>query len=323
MRFSTKWIAAAAVLTMALAGPTVSAHAATPTAEGADWMSGASGPQVADGSFGNWRGDDAEIAGTWVNTPDLYTLQPGGELGPWTKPVDVGISPPDWQGWQAEANGVHDAFYHQLFANLKTLRAGKGATYVRPWYEFNGNWMPYSVGAGDIASFKQAWIRVAAIARQEFPDVKLVYCASAANGSDVYAAFPGKEYVDVGGIDFYNNYPFVTTQQGFDAKADNAAGAYSLNDLTRFYGEQGLPVAINEWSNQGAQRGVAEGGGGESPQFIASMHDWMATHAGDGTPQAGRLLYEVQFNLWPDQFQLFPTDQTVQPQTAAKYAELF
>ncbi|SDS63944.1 glycosyl hydrolase [Microlunatus soli] len=322
MRFSTKFTAAAAVLTLALAGPSVTAHAA-PDDASPGWLSGASGPQAADGSFGSWRGAETEIAGTWVNSPELYTLQPGGELGAWDKPVDVGISPPDWQGWQAEAAGAHDDFYRQAFATMKKLRDGKGTTYVRPWYEFNGNWMPYAVGGGDTAAFKQAWIRVATIARQEFPGVQLVYCASAANGSDVYSAFPGKEYVDVGGVDFYNNYPFVTSQAGFDAKADNAAGAYSLNDLAQFYAQQGLPVAINEWSNQGARRGVAEGGGGESPQFIESMHRWMTAHAGDGTPQAGKLLYEVQFNLWPDQFQLYPADQTVQPQTAAKYAEVF
>lgn len=293
---------------------------AEPTGNGHDWLSGASGPQAADGSFGTWRGDPVEIAGTWVNDPALYPLQRGGELGAWTKPVDVAVAPPDWQGWQAEADGVHDEFYHRLFANLRTLRAGKGTTYVRPWYEFNGSWMPYHMTNADIPAFKRAWARMAAIARAEFPQVQLVYCASAATGSDVYSAFPGTQYVDVGGIDFYNNYPWVNTQEAFDRKADNGAGAYSLNDLQSFYQGQGLPIAINEWSNQGADRTAAQGGGGESPEFIDSMHAWMAAHAGGG---AGGLLYELQFNLWSDQFQLFPAGQTVQPLTAARYAADF
>jgi hypothetical protein len=287
------------------------------------WLSGASGPQASDGSFGTWRGTPVAIDGTWINSADAPTLEPGGELGNWTQPVDIGVAPPDWQGWAAEANGVHDTYYHQLFAKLAQLRAGRGTTYVRPWYEFNGNWMDWSVGAGDVSAFKAAWIRMAGIARQEFPGVKLVFCASAANGSDVYSEFPGQAYVDVGGIDFYNNYPWVTTQAGFDDKADNGAGASSLNDLTSFYAQHGLPVAIDEWGNEGAARSAADGGGGESPQFIDSMHAWMEAHAGVGTAGPGQLLYEIYFNLYPDQFQLFPSDQTVQPQTAAEYARLF
>lgn len=298
--------------------------APAPEAPPGDWLSGASGPQAADGSYGAWRGDPVEIAGTWVNSPALYTLQPGGELGAWTKPVDVAIAPPDWQGWQAEADGVHDDFYHKLFAHLAQLRSGRGTTFVRPWYEFNGSWMPYHLTNADIPAFQRAWARVAAIARQEFPDVKLVYCAAASRGADVYAAFPGVEYVDVGGIDFYNNYPWVQTQAGFRNKADNGAGPYSLNDLQAFYQRKGLPFAINEWANQGAHRTIAQGGGGESPQFIDSLHAWMTAHARrEGDTAAGTLRYEVQFNLWSDQFQLFPADQTVQPKTAARYVADF
>jgi hypothetical protein len=290
----------------------------------AHWLSGASGPQASDGSFGTWRGDPIDIDGTWINSADAPTLASGGELANWTGPVDIGVAPPDWQGWQAEADGVHDSYYHQLFATLAQLRAGRGTTYVRPWYEFNGNWMAWSVTSSDIDNFKAAWIRMANIARQEFPGVKLVFCASASNGSDVYSAYPGSAYVDVGGIDFYNNWPWVTTQAGFDDKANSGAGAYSLNDLTTFYAQQGVPVAIDEWANQGEAQDASTGGGGESPQFIDSMRAWMTDHAStDGAAGPGQLLYELYFNLDSDQFQLYPSDQTVQPQTAAEYASQF
>ncbi len=299
---------------------TTTTAAPSPSDRSPGWLSGASGPDASNGTFGTWRGSPIEIGGTWLNDPALYTLTGSGELANFSGPVDVGIAPPSWSGWQAEANGIHDDFYRQMFTNLRAARAGKGTVYVRPWYEFNGNWMPYSVAPGQEQLFKQAWIRMAGIARAAFPDVKLVLCASAANGANVMAAFPGKQYVDVGGIDFYNNWPFVTTQAGFDDKIINGAGAYSLEKLRSFYGSQGVPVAINEWSNQGAQRSTAQGGGGESPQFMNSMYNYIRSHAGSGP---GQITYEVLFNLWPAEFQLYPANQTVQPLTAAEYAKLF
>jgi hypothetical protein len=288
------------------------------------WLSGASGPQASDGSFGTWRGDQIGIDGTWINDASGGTLQPGGELGFWTGPVDIGIAPPDWQGWKAEADGVHDAFYKQMLQSLAQIRTGRGTTYVRPWYEFNGNWDTYAVSDADIPYFKEAWVRFAKIAREAFPGVKLVFCASASNGSNVYKAYPGSRWVDVGGIDFYNNWPWVTTQAGFDDKANNGAGAYSLNDLAAFYKKVGIPFAIDEWGNQGKVQDASTGGGGESPQFIDSMHSWMVQHSGrSGRTGPGQLLYEIYFNLDSDQFQLYPSDQSVQPLTAAEYVKKF
>lgn len=268
-----------------------------------------------------------QIGGTWVNDPALYPLTPTsqggtGEWSSFTGPMDVGVAPPNWSGWAAEASGVHDEFYRALFRNLKARQAGKGTVYMRPWYEFNGDWMPYSVRNSDIANFKTAWIRMAGIARTEFPQMRLVWGTAASDkGLDLAAAWPGSEYVDVGGIDFYNNYPFVTTQAGFDAKIATGGGKGSLNLLRDFFAARGKPIAINEWSNQGAVRTASQGGGGESPQFIRSFRNWMTANSGTGP---GKMLYEVQFNLWADQFEFFNGQTTsLQPLTAEEYRRLF
>jgi hypothetical protein len=270
-----------------------------------------------------------EIGGTWINDPALYTLAPQisgcdncGEWYQWAGPMDVAIVPPNWTSWASEAAGGHDQFWRDTFRNLKTLRAGKGTTYVRPWHEFNGDWMDYSVRSGEAASFKASWNRVAGIARQEFPEVKLMLGASAAEREYTVAELWPSARVDVLSIDFYNNWPFCTTQACFNDKIENSAGANSLEDLRRLAVAKGVPVAISEWGNQGQLESEADGGGGESPQFIDSMHAWFTSHAGTGP---GQVVFEVYFNLWSN-FELLTESGTVtsvQPDTAQRYAQKF
>lgn len=295
----------------------------TPPTSGS-WLSGASGDLAGNGSFGTWRNRAVQIGGTWVNDPALYPFTAGGPGAEWAtfnESMDVAVGPPTWSGWAAEATGIHDSFWTSMFAALATKRAGKGTTYVRPWWEFNGDWFDHSVrNSTDIANFKTAWDRMAGIARTQFPDVKLMIGAASSSGGTrpaVADCWPTAA-VDVLSIDFYNAWPWVTTQAGFDDKIENGAGANSLEDLRRLAQSKGVPIAISEWSNQGKVQPASTGGGGESPGFIDSFYAWCTAHAGTG---AGQLLYEVLFNLWDDQYSFYISTgaNPLQPLTAAQY----
>jgi len=316
--------AGAAAVVLGLVAGLGSVAAAAPTAvdRSPGWLSGASGPQAADGSFGAWRGSPVEIGGTWLNSTGVYTLQPGSEWGSHRGAMDVAIVPPSWSGWAAEADGVHDAYFRQMFRTIAKLRDGRATTYIRLWHEYNGNWMTYSVrNASDAADFKTAWNRTARIARAEFPKAKLMLGTAASGGFPVSATYPEDRLVDGMSIDFYNNWAFCTTQQCFDRKIENGGGVNSLADLQRLAKSHGDPIIISEWSNQGQVRGTGEGGGGESPQFIRSWHAWLKANAGSGP---GEVLADVQFNLWSDQFEFFDGRTTrVQPETATEYRRVF
>lgn len=70
------------------------------------------------------------------------------------------------------------------------------------------------------------------------------------------------------------------------------------------------------------------GGGGDGLGFISAMHSWMQQHAGTGS---GQLVFEAFFNIpgYPLDHELIHWNgsavsvSTTQPQTAAKYRELF
>lgn len=233
----------------------------------------------------------------------------------------MAVAPPSWSSWAREANGEHDAFWTAVFRKAKALRSGKGTTYIRPWYEYNGNWFPYSVKPGEEAAFKKAFARVNAIQNREFPAAKLMLGVSASSNVSVAKTWPSG--VDVLNIDFYNNWPFCTTTACFNNKIENGAGFNSLEDLRRLAKSKGVPIAIGEWSNQGKKQSGGSGGGGESPQFIRNWNAWLRDNAGKGP---GDVLYEVQFNLWSDQFELFTASRKttpLQPRTAAEYRRLW
>jgi hypothetical protein len=293
------------------------------------WLSGAASTFAAQGSFGAWRGSPVEIGGTWLNSAELYTLRPAsacagctGEWSSFTGAMDVGIVPPSWTSWAAEAGGQHDEYFRSVFRAIKVARAGKGPVYLRFWYEYNGNWMTYSVrNASDAANFKVAYNRVARIARAEYPEAKIMLGTSAGGPTSVASTYPDDSLVDLLSIDRYNNYPHCLTQACFDNAQENAGGANSLNDLQRLAKEHGDPIMISEWSNQGARRDASQGGGGESPQFMRSWNAWLRANAGTGP---GQVVGEVHFNLWADQFEFFDgTTTRLQPETAAEYRRLW
>jgi hypothetical protein len=74
----------------------------------------------------------------------------------------------------------------------------------------------------------------------------------------------------------------------------------------------GLPLAIPEWS------GNADNG--DSPAFIAGMHQFLASNAGTG---AGQLLYEINFSVDTDGGRWLLFGDTRMPESAAEYRALF
>lgn len=315
--------------------PTPSVTPTTPSAAG--WLSGASNDStLTTAQFGTWRGSATEIVGTWINDPAIYPFGPTisgcggcGQYRDFTGAADVAVVPPDWTNWTDEANGKHDAFFRATARALKAARAGKGTTYVRPWHEYNGDWMAHSVPntAAGRAAFVKAWERIDAIFATEFPEAKMMLGTAAAGGTNrVTVADAWPTGVDVLSIDFYNEWPWCNTQACFDDKAENSAGANSLYDLQRLAKAKGVPIMISEWGNANHSRAAGSGGGGDAPQFFASFYAWLKANAGTG---AGQVLGEVYFNIpegYDAQFWLVKQNLATNPeapQTVARYRSLW
>lgn len=302
------------------------------------WLSGTSTIEVGNGDdpaqyFSNWRGTPVQIGQTWPNTPDAWGVNPvvadswSGFQGPMSLSYDPGpdwVDPSTgqtltgWSNWATVASGGNDAWWTAAAKKVKALRAGKGTTYISPFYEFNGDWMDWSVSrtAKGYADFKAGWKRVSDIWRREFPEAKLVL--PAAMSRDVPAdMMPDPSTYDLGGGTLYNAWPW---------EADGTTALQKLEAFRQQIAAAGKPFGITEWAN--AANPNEAGGGGDAPGFITAMHNWMVQHAGTG---AGQLVFETFFNIpgYGLDHELIHWNgssvqiSTTQPLTATKYRDLF
>jgi hypothetical protein len=302
------------------------------------WLSGTSTIESGNGAdpaayFGNWRGTPVQIGQTWPNTPDVWPLDPqitnswAGFEGPmslsfdggpdWKDPV-TGDTLMGWRDWATVANGGNDAWWTAAAKKVKSFRAGKGTTYISPFYEFNGDWMVWNVPRtpDGYHNFKAGWKRVSDIWRREFPEARLVLPAAMSRDVPI-EMMPDSSTYDLGGGTIYNAWPW---------EADGATAIQRLETFRQQVASAGKPFGITEWAN--TANANEQGGGGDAPGFIEAIHAWMEKNAGTG---AGQLIFETYFNI-PDyalDFELVHQNgsavrvSTTQPQTAAMYKKLF
>ncbi|SEP21331.1 glycosyl hydrolase [Trujillonella endophytica] len=308
--------------------PTAPPPAPTPAAAGAGnlpspsagtWLSGASGVGAATGEFGSWRGRPLEIGGQWVDTNQdmvhLWGLKE--EWNHWDGPIDVAIGAiGPGETWQQAATGAYDGRWRQSLTNLREVRGSRsGALFIRFAHESNGNWYPWSVDAGEVDAFRAAWQRFRALQQEIYPESQLVFNVnreSVGSGVDWRRTFPGARYVDVMSVDYYNQWPAVTSAGQWAGTLDDVDqyGAPKGLEQHRLFAESvGLPLAISEWSGNADQGGSAA--------FMEAMYGYLGEHAGNGP---GEILYEILFNVagYDGTFAVFGNGVRM-PETAEAY----
>ena len=296
-----------------------------PVAPRGAWLSGASGVGVGSGAFGAWRGTPVAIAGTWAdnneNSQHFWQLDKGAEYGSWNASMDMAVGAFDrGETWSQAASGQFDARWRSSLQKLKSQWGGRqGTMYIRFAHEMNGFWFAWSVNKGNHQDFMTAWKRYRAIQKQVFPEAKLVFSVNRddnGTGMPWTGFFPGREFVDVITVDYYNQYPYAATKAQFDAQSwdKDANGApRGIRAHAAFAKSQGLPFGVSEWS------GNADNGDGVG--YIEGMHAFFKENAGSGP---GQVLYDVQFNCDIDGKRWLLNGSGVRmPQSAAKYRELF
>lgn len=302
------------------------------------WLSGASTLEVGRGAdpakyFGEWRGTPVQIGQTWPNTPDVWSLDPqianswAGFQGAMSLSFDGGADWPNpatgdtlkgWRDWATVAAGENDKWWTAAAKQTRAFRTGKGATYISPFYEFNGDWMNWSVTRTPqgYADFKAGWKRVSDIWRREFPEAKIVLPAAMSRDVPI-EMMPDPSTYDLGGGTVYNAWPW---------EANGATALQKLEAFRQRIEGAGKPFGITEWANTANSN--EPGGGGDAPAFITAMHNWMVMHAGTN---AGQLTFETFFNIpgYSLDFELIHWNgstvqvSTTQSNTASKYRELY
>ena len=118
--------------------------------------------------------------------------------------------------------------------------AARCPIFLRFASEMNGDWTAYH---GDPAAYRAKWMLVALTMRQFAPNVAMLWCVNSIPEKNIDEYYPGDEYVDWVGINFYS-VPFYDNQTDRPGLADNPSDA-----LKYVYGKYAIrkPIAICEF----------------------------------------------------------------------------
>jgi hypothetical protein len=303
------------------------------------FSSGNSCQGAANGEFARWRARPSQAHATWGSDGSTAVLTPGNEYGEWGGNLDYApqysFSNSGGFSWEACAKGDYDETFEADLIELRDRWGQRpGTLFYRFQHEFNGTWMAWSVRSDEDAQFfVRGWRRFARIFREVFADddrYQLVWSPNAGvattNVTNIRDCYPGSDYVDVIGIDYYD---FFRLQSEADwarqvSAVDRGGGPLGIGAWTSYAFQMDKPLALAEWGQQF----------GDNPLFIEKIYSFIAAnlYAGTGT-SAGKIIYEVYFNQALDgatlggegdfQLEIGGSDNPGRPLAAAKYRELW
>jgi len=165
------------------------------------------------------------------------------------------------------AAGGYDKFYLEGARMLAASCPNENTIHVRIGEEFNGNWMPWAA-AGHEREFIGAYRRVVDLFRSQSARFRFEWNVNVGetrmNAADAY---PGDEYVDVVGMDFYYNVAWNPADASL-AWSEMVDRPYGLKWLEQFAADHNKPTAYPEW-------GVNSDGAGP---YIRKAAEWFTSH---------------------------------------------
>jgi Ca2+-binding RTX toxin-like protein len=136
--------------------------------------------------------------------------------------------------------------YYRTAAEWIDRYSASDKIYVRPGWEFNGYWMPWSA-EGKEQAFIDAFRQMVDTFRSVSDRFVFEWTVNIGDfGMDPADAYPGDSYVDIVGMDFYHN-PAWDPADPLRAWHQMANREYGLEWLEDFASAHGKPTAYSEW----------------------------------------------------------------------------
>ncbi|HUQ76732.1 MAG TPA: Ig-like domain-containing protein [Burkholderiales bacterium] len=299
------------------------------------------GPASVD-AFELWLGKSVQLAEAF-EARDIWDNIDGAawQLGPWSQWVrakagrNLVLSVPMLPGTGGVslascAAGQYDVYWRNLANELAYY--GLHWAYLRLGWEMDGNWYAWGApqGSGQEANFAGCFRRIVTTMRATQPasQWKFVWNPTATWTDPAWlnATWPGDAYVDLVGIDLYdqswvqNTYPYPSTCDSACRLARQQTAwnthAWYLQTMRNFAVTHGKPFALPEWGVVARTDGH---GGGDNPYFIQKMYEFIAD-------PANYVQFSVLFdaNAPEANYNLSGLDAaTAFPQAAAKFRQLF
>ncbi len=264
-------------------------------------------------SNGGWAGMDGANGGDAWLFNDAWTNS-GYQLS-----LGVPIIPSDASGnpvgtLAQGATGAYNSYYVTLAQTM--VAAGESNAYLRLGFEFDGSWNAWNAqNPTDEVSFAKYFDQIVSAMRSvPGENFKFVWNPDATaftqSGYNVALAYPGNAYVDVIGLDAYDQVWLSDAQT--PANAWNESLLPALNAAHAFAAAQGKPLAFCEWGSIIRPDGH---GLGDDPTYINNMISWMKTPTND-------VIFETYFDFNAGGLDSFLTDGEFPNSLAAYRADL-
>ncbi|MFC3124609.1 glycoside hydrolase family 26 protein [Pseudoroseomonas globiformis] len=165
------------------------------------------------------------------------------------------------------ATGKYNRYYvsaAKLLAQTKPFP--DGTIPIRIGWEMNGDWFPWAA-QGKEADFVATFRHIVDSYRSVSDKFRFEWNVNYGQRMDVMKAYPGDNYVDILGMDFYwkPQYEGNDPVSAFEKMRDHRVGLRWLEEMAK---QKGKPTAYSEWGVQG----------NNAAPFIKLVRDWIAQH---------------------------------------------
>ena len=176
------------------------------------------------------------------------------------------------------ATGSYNQHWRAIATKL--IGAGLGSTTIRPGWEFNGSWYPWSA-KGEVGAYVGCFRQLVSTMRSAAPDLSFSWTVN--NGSNAMRAdeaWPGPSYVDVIGVDIYDyDYRWYPPKPGVGWDQSRREvwkwaleGDRGLRYWAAFAAARKKPLAMPEWGLAWRSDGHA---GGDNTIFVDGLLDFV------------------------------------------------
>jgi hypothetical protein len=288
------------------------------------WASGASFPgapgnraaAAAMQAFGAWRGRPVGVAvaypnvGTWADFTQVNFFYTIWARQPYTKAFAIPMLPEDAGATVGGCiAGSYDGYWRAFADTMNSTGLTAQGTIIRLGWEFNeaGQW------AGSPSQFAACWRQIQSTVSAIAPGLVWDWDVNRGPsgpmpGNSVLSAYPGNGYVNLIGVDSYDDWPPANIGGGWQMQLN---GPYGLNFWLDFAKAHGKLFSVPEW-------GVAScciwpgHEGGDDPRYIKDMYDFFAANK-------AFISFESYFNDGPTAIY----DPVQNPLASAEYLKLW
>ena len=277
--------------------------------------------------FGVYVGNSAKAVGeyeTWLGRPTDAILSYTGDrnwadyegslgwaMGVW-RPADrrvvwsVSMIPKGTTLAEA-AKGTYNEHWKNIAEKLAKWHPEEKVLYIRTGWEFNGGWFHYNA-VKKAEAFKGAWRQMVSTFRSVSPRFRFDWCPAGAAWMPMNAedAYPGDDYVDIIGLDIYDQEKWCKIKDPVKRWNDvYLHGNHGLLWHQKFAAEHHKPMSYPEWGAGGVDSG-------DNPYFIEQMYKWF---------QDNHVIYASYWDSNSNYHGQLSKGQY--PNTGEKYKELF